>query len=237
MMKHFKKRGKLESESESVAKERNVVILREKKPDEIFSSESLFDPKKTRPVQKLSKKMLMEKYVIEGNLQGIKKNLEEMGPDKMKNYIDEKKYGYLGESLLHVAVRFRQRAVINFFRKLGVKLDLFNHDLETPLHYAAMSENNIEIFEELIQFKNALDIFWKEDRYGRTVNFYATRLQRMDVFDLIFQYEKQSDEVDERFYYKFYDEETANLWINIKKKESKDRESRKAKREDVRLKG
>ncbi|HQA20010.1 MAG TPA: ankyrin repeat domain-containing protein, partial [Bacilli bacterium] len=63
--------------------------------------------------------------------------------------IDLSTQGYLGQTLLHIAVKLRNLKLLNIFIKAGVNLDVANEMGETPLHLAVMN-NEIKLCKALI---------------------------------------------------------------------------------------
>lgn len=149
--------------------------------------------------------LAVEDLVTEGDLEQLKFFLSQMNDDNIVSYIQTKKVGLIGESLLHLAVKNDQTEIIQYFRTLGVKLALYTKLRQTPLHYAVKYSVNKETITELFKFENALKVFDEKDTLGESARYCS----KLDGKEKIF-----SDIADKTIYAFFY-EEDAPLFLSV----------------------
>lgn len=63
--------------------------------------------------------------------------------------------GYMGKTLLHIAIKLKDKKLLQMFINAGVYIDLADNNGETPLHYA-ISLNRLDLVKLLIE--NGADV-------------------------------------------------------------------------------
>lgn len=182
----------------------------------------------------------IEELVERGMLKEIKEFLWEKGFENILDFLNTEEYGQSGDSLLHLAVRYRQAHIVSFLRKFGVSLERLNDNNETPLHYAALFYDK-ETFAELLRFPEAILRLDEKGNDGLTACDMAKSLENEEFFEMIgnrhreildenYKRGKQSSKINKRDYYKTYGSEAGQLLVNIeqKKYEAKKKEREKA---------
>jgi hypothetical protein len=154
--------------------------------------------------------LAVEDLVTYGDLEQLKFVLSQMNDENIVSYIETKKMGHIGESLLHLAVKNNQTEIIQYFRTLGVKLALYTNKLrQTPLHYAVKYSVNKETIAELFKFENALKVFDEKDTLGESARYCSKLDGKEKIFSDIAASERSKS------IYGFFYEEDAPLFHSV----------------------
>lgn len=205
-------------------------------------------------------KLRADGIVAKGDIVELMDFLFDMSNEEAVDYIETEKFGSVGNTLLHIAVREKKVEIIRYFRTLGVSLEVYNFINQTPLHYAAQfgSDNaissdqqyrlNEEVIAELFKFKNVFSLLDKKDNVRNTPRFYAEECRKKngkknaflnvetrEIFSKV-DSESKGENFDEEFYNKFYcdgDEKQLAFFKGVAeaRKQYKEEEAKKLKEE------
>lgn len=140
------------------------------------------------------------KLISENNVESIRLSLPKEDP---KQFIEDlirlsQEKDKDGVSLFHLAVFEKRYEIIQLFRELGVTIEWYDSQKQTPLHYAAQylinkESSDKEIVLALLQFDDALKLLTKEDSKKITPIGYAKLLDDSVFFEALNQH-ADSDE-------------------------------------------